>query len=45
MKAETLDRIKAEKRYEKTRHKLEAKIEKVQPKIRDLTNRKAEMRS
>ncbi len=41
MKMETVDRLRAEKRYAKIRAKFEAKIEKLQPKIRDLTNRKA----
>ncbi|HYT01100.1 MAG TPA: hypothetical protein VEO20_10615 [Thermoplasmata archaeon] len=45
LKLETVNRTKAEARYERTRKKLEGKIEKLQPKIRDLTNRKAEMRS
>lgn len=45
MRLGTGDRTKTEKRFEKTRHRLEMKIERLQPKIKDLTNRKAEMRS
>jgi len=45
MKGATVDRVKAEKRFEKVRRKLEARIEKLQPKIKDLTNRRAGMRS
>lgn len=45
LKDTTMDRLKAEQRFEKRRAKLEAKIEKVQPKIRALTNLRAEMRS
>jgi len=36
-----MDRVKAERKFEKTRAKLEAKIDKVQPKIKALTNLKA----
>ena len=45
LKNTTMDRLKAEQRFEKRRAKLEAKIEKVQPKIRALTNLRAGMRS
>jgi hypothetical protein len=45
MKNTTVDRLKAERRFEKTRAKLEGKIEKVQPKIKALTNLKAGRRS
>lgn len=44
MRGDTVDRTKAEKRFEKIRHRLDMKIERLQPKIKDLTNRKAEMR-
>jgi len=40
-----MDRVKAERKFEKIRAKLEAKINKVQPKIKTLTNQKAERRS
>ena len=45
MKGTTVDRVKAERKFEKIRSKIEGKIEKVQPKIRELTNLKAEHRS
>jgi len=45
MKDATVDRLRAERKFEKLRAKLEGKIEKVQPKIRELTNLKAERRS
>jgi hypothetical protein len=45
LKGATVDRLKAERRFERVRSKLEGKIEKVQPKIKALTNRKAEQRS
>jgi len=45
LKFETANRTKAEQRYERVRRKLEARIEKLQPKIRDLTNLRAGMRS
>src|SRR5438445_79417 len=38
-------RVKAERRFQKIRAKLEAKIEKVQPKIKALTNLKAERKA
>jgi len=41
MEAETFDRTKAEKRYHRLRAKLEGKIERLQPKIKELTNLKA----
>ena len=44
LKGATMDRVKAERKFERLRAKLEGKIEKVQPKIRALTNRMAEMR-
>jgi len=37
--------VKAERRFEKIRAKLEAKIDKVQPKIKALTNLKAERKT
>lgn len=40
-----MDRVKAERKFKKTRAKLEAKINKVQPKIKALTNLKAERRA
>ena len=40
-----MDRVKAERKFEKIRAKLEAKIDKVQPKIKELTNLKAERRA
>lgn len=40
-----MDRLRAERKFEKLRAKLEGKIGKVQPKIRALTNLKAERRS
>jgi hypothetical protein len=45
MKGTTVDRVKAERKFEKTRAKLESKIDKVQPKIKALTNLKAELKS
>ncbi len=45
MKNTTVDRLKAERKFEKVRAKFEGKIEKVQPKIRELTNLKAERKS
>ena len=45
MKDTTVDRLRAERKFEKIRAKLEGKIDKVQPKIRALTNLKAERRS
>jgi len=45
MKGATVDRVKAERKFEKIRSKIEGKIDKVQPKIRELTNRKAERKS
>ena len=44
MRLGTGDRTKAEKHFEKIRHRLEMKIDRLQPKIKDLTNRKAESR-
>lgn len=44
LKAATVDRRKAEQKFEKIRAKLEGKIGKVQPKIKALTNLQAEMR-
>jgi hypothetical protein len=37
--------MKAERKFERVRAKLEGKIEKVQPKIKALTHLKAEQRS
>ncbi len=45
LKDTTIDRLKAERKFEKLRAKIEGKIEKVQPKIRALTNLKAERRA
>jgi len=45
MKDATVDRVKAERKFEKIRSKIEGKIDKVQPKIRELTNLKAERKS
>jgi hypothetical protein len=45
LKGATVDRLKAERRFERVRAKLEGKIEKVQPKIKELTNLRAEQRS
>ncbi len=39
MKENTVDRLKAERKFERIRAKLEGKIERVQPKIKALTNR------
>lgn len=41
MKSATVDRRKAERRFERIRDRLEGKIEKLQPKVRTLTNLKA----
>jgi len=38
MKGDTVDRLKAERKFERLRAKLEGKIERVQPKIKALTN-------
>lgn len=38
MQAETFDRSKAEKRYQRLRARLEAKIDRLQPKIKEFTN-------
>ena len=45
LKGATVDRTKAERKFEKIRAKLESRIDKVQPKIKVLTNLKAERRS
>jgi len=45
LKGTTMDRVKAERKFKKIRAKLEAKIDKVQPKIKALTNLKAERRA
>lgn len=45
VKGATVDRVKAERKFERVRAKLEGKIEKVQPKIKALTNLKAGQRS
>ena len=42
MKGATVDRLKAERKFERLRAKLEVKIERVQPKIKALTNLAAE---
>jgi len=42
MKGATVDRLKAERKFERLRDKLEVKIERVQPKIKALTNLAAE---
>ncbi len=42
MKENTVDRLKAERKFERVRAKLEGKIERVQPKIKALTNRVSE---
>ena len=42
MKENTVDRLKAERKFERIRAKLEGKIERVQPKIKALTNRVSE---
>lgn len=44
LKDATVDRLKAERKFERIRAKLEGKIEKVQPKIKALTNLKAGQR-
>jgi len=44
MKENTVDRLKAERRFERRRAKLEGKIERIQPKIRALTNLVSERR-
>lgn len=41
---ETVDKDRAEKRYEKTRTRYTRKIEKLQPKIRDLTVERSELK-
>ena len=38
MKGDTVDRLKAERKFERLRAKLEGKIGRVQPKIKALTN-------
>jgi len=45
VKGATVDRVKAERKFERIRAKLEGKIDKVQPKIKALTNLRAEQRS
>jgi len=45
LKGTTVDRRKAERKFERIRAKLEGKIEKVQPKIKELTNLQAERRT
>jgi hypothetical protein len=45
LKGATVDRLKAERKFEKRKAKFEAKIEKIQPKIKILTNQRAEQRS
>jgi hypothetical protein len=45
LKGATVNRRKAERKFERLRAKLEGKIDKVQPKIKALTNLKAELRS
>src|SRR5437660_1670660 len=42
MKENTVDRLKAERKFERIRAKLAGKIERVQPKIKALTNRVSE---
>jgi hypothetical protein len=44
MKDATVDRLKAERKFERIRTKLEGKIERVQPKIKALTNLVSERR-
>ena len=44
MKENTVDRLKAERKFERVRAKLEGKIERVQPKIKALTNRVSEQK-
>ena len=45
MKGATVDRLKAERKFERLRSKVERKIERVQPKIRTLTNLVSERKS
>jgi len=45
MKDATVDRLKAERKFERLRAKLEGKIERVQPKIKALTNLVSERKS
>ena len=45
MRGATVDRLKAERKFERVRAKLERKIEQVQPKIRALTNLLAERKA
>ncbi len=44
MKENTADPVKAEKKFKKIKAKYEGKIEKLQPKIKQLTNRRAELK-
>lgn len=44
MKDETVDPVKAEKKFKKIKAKYDAKIDKLQPKIKKLTNRRTELK-
>ncbi len=44
MKENTADPVKAERRFDKTKDRYERKIEKLQPKIKALTLRRAELK-
>lgn len=44
MKENTADPVKAEKKFKKTKAKYERKIEKLQPKIKQLTIRREELK-
>ncbi len=41
---DTVDPVKARKKYEKVKAKVERKIKKISPKIKALTNRRAELK-
>lgn len=44
MKENTADPVKAEKKFKKVKAKYERRIEKLGPKIKELTNRRAELK-
>ncbi len=45
MKEDTADPVKAEKKFKKLKAKYERRIEKLQPKIKQLTNRREELKN
>ncbi len=44
MRENTADAVKAKKKFEKFRAKYERKIDKLQPKVKQLTNQRAELK-